>query len=108
MLHKLLYQKEEDTDRGLKPAVHDNNFVKIGVNASTGEITLVKTKLLDVQEISEVVLDSDINQYIDSLPKEDSLRYVKSYSWDKTTGELRPIIYSINYQTTDIKVLKRY
>ena len=71
------------------------------------EITLVKTKLLDVQETSEVVLDSDINQYIDSLPKE-NLRYVKSYSWDKITGELRPIVYSMNNQTSTIEVLKRY
>ena len=39
---------------------------------------------------------------------EDSLRYVKSYSWNKITGELRPIIYSVNYETTDIKVVKRY
>ena len=99
------YSKE--IDRGLKPTVH-NNFVKIGVNTSTGNITLVKTKLLDIQEISEVVLDSDINQYIDSLPKENSLRYVKSYSWNKITGELRPIIYSVNYETTEFEVLKRY
>jgi hypothetical protein len=93
-------------DRGLKPTVHNNNFVKIGVNTSTGNITLVKTKLLDVQETSEVILDSEILTYINSLPEKNN--YVASYAWNEKTGELRPVVYTIDPETLNIEVLKYF
>ena len=86
----------------------NNNYVQIGIDALTGDITSVKSKLLSIEETGEIVLKSKIDQYVDSLPKENNIKYRKVYFLDKASGKIRPTVISVNLKTTEFKVLKQF
>ncbi len=83
----------------------DNNNIKIGVNTLTGEITFVKSNIITIDKTNDFVTTAKVNDFFNSLPKKENIIYRKSYIWNKN-NELRPAVYSIDYNSADIKIIK--
>jgi hypothetical protein len=82
----------------------EENYVKIGVNPVTGDITSIKTKIMPIGESNEIIdyklIDNDFND----LVSQNGEIYYKAYY--KTNNQYRPAIYKID--TSDIEVVKVY